>query len=82
MARDKKDRRAWVALNARELRMIAHHMEERPAMWDTPSDWVHDAIRIFHVILGAKAIEDLIEKALREDPDDRKHREGEGHPGP
>ena len=46
--------------------MIAFHMKENAKMWDTPSDLVHDAIRVFHVILKSKAIEALVRRALKE----------------
>ena len=58
--------RTTVTPNAREQRMISEHMRDNPGIWDTPSDWVHDAVKVFHVVLRSKAMEALLHRALKE----------------
>ncbi len=63
-----------VSLNVREQRMIGHHMRDTPGIWDTPSDWVHDAVRVFHLVLQSGIVKDIVFKAIAQA---KRHHEGE-----
>ncbi len=54
-----------VTLNAREQRMIREHMRKNPGMWDTTSDWVHDAVRVFHLVLQSDVVREIVFRALK-----------------